>query len=430
MSAPPLGALPPRVAEVPGPRSRELAARLAAVESPAFEARREAREARSGEEQGAIVYAEGHGDNVRDVDGNVFVDMTAGFGALALGHTPAVVGAALSRELSRLPLALGDVYAAESKVVACERIAALFPEPGARVMLGSSGADAVGAALKTVELHTGRAGIVAFQGAYHGLAHGPLAACGLSPAFREPFAASLSKHVQFAPFPAAAGELDVALGAVRRMLAAGTVGGVLVEPLLGRGGCVEPPPAFLPELRRLCDEAGVLLVVDEIWTGLGRSGAWLASAPVVADVVCLGKALGGGFPISACVGRGDVMAAWGAHGGTLIHTATHFGSPLAAAAALATLEQIAALGLPARSLRVGEMLMGKLRSAGFEVQGRGLMVGVRVGPDALGVARRLLRAGYIVLTGGAGGDVLTLSPALTVDEALFDGFALALARAA
>ena len=244
MSTPPLGALAPQVGDVPGPRSRELSARLAAVESPAFEARREAREARSGEEQGAIVYAEAHGDNVRDVDGNVFVDLTAGFGALALGHTPEVLSAALSRELGRLPLALGDVYAAESKVLACERIAQLFPEPGARVMLGSSGADAVTAALKTVELH-GRAGLVAFRGAYHGLSHGPLAACGLSPAFREPFAGSLSKNVQFAPFPESAAELDGALGEVRRLLASGAIGGVLVEPLLGRGGCVEPPAAFL-----------------------------------------------------------------------------------------------------------------------------------------------------------------------------------------
>ncbi len=426
MSTPPLGALAPQVGDVPGPRSRELSARLAAVESPAFEARREAREARSGEEQGAIVYAEAHGDNVRDVDGNVFVDLTAGFGALALGHTPEVLSAALSRELGRLPLALGDVYAAESKVLACERIAQLFPEPGARVMLGSSGADAVTAALKTVELH-GRAGLVAFRGAYHGLSHGPLAACGLSPAFREPFAGSLSKNVQFAPFPESAAELDGALGEVRRLLASGAIGGVLVEPLLGRGGCVEPPAAFLPELRRLCDEAGALLVVDEIWTGLGRSGAWLASAPVVPDVLCLGKALGGGFPISACVGRREVMAAWGAHGGTLIHTATHFGSPLSAVAALTTLEQIVERQLPARALRVGEVLMGKLRAAGFAAQGRGLMVGVRVGPGALGIARRLLRAGYIVLTGGTAGDVLTLSPALTVDEALLDGFVGALA---
>ncbi len=424
-----LGALPPRVAQVPGPRSRALTLRLAAVESPAFEARREAREARSGEDQGAIVYDEAHGDNVRDADGNVFVDLTAGFGALALGHTPEVLGAALVRELARLPLALGDVYAAESKVLACERIAQLFPQPGARVMLGSSGADAVTAAMKTVELHSGRAGLVAFRGAYHGLSHGPLAACGLSPAFREPFAASLSKHVQFAPFPASDSHLDASLSAVRSMLAAGAVGGVLVEPLLGRGGCVAPPAAFLPELRRLCDEAGALLVVDEIWTGLGRSGAWLASAPVAADVICFGKALGGGFPVSACVGRADVMAAWGAHGGTLIHTATHFGSPLAAVAALKTLEQIAEHDLPSRALRVGNAFMAKLRAAGFEVQGRGLMVGVRVGPGALAVARRLLRAGYIVLTGGSSGDVLTLSPALTVNESLLEGFVGALAAA-
>ena len=424
----------------PGPRSRELAARLAAVESPAFDARRDARARQSGEEQAPIVYERGEGPNVVDVDGNVYVDLAAGFGALLLGHVPAGVAAALAAQERRMWLALGDVYAAEPKVALCERLAKAFPEPGARVMIGASGADAVTAALKTAVLATGRPGVLAFEGAYHGLSHGPLAACGLLPSFREPFADQLNAHVVFAPYPRDAAALAIALDAVDRALRGGAIGAVLVEPILGRGGCVVPPAGFLQGLRAACDRWGALLVCDEIWTGLGRSGAWLASVAegVVPDLVCLGKGLGGGLPISACLGREGVMAAWGAHGGSTIHTATHFGAPLACAAALATLDALERDDLVRRSREVGDRWMARLRArldgrGAVEVRGRGLMVGVELeggAARALAVTRRLLQRGWIVLTGGAAGDVLTLTPPLDIDEGILVAFADALAAAA
>jgi 4-aminobutyrate aminotransferase/(S)-3-amino-2-methylpropionate transaminase len=285
-------------------------------------------------------------------------------------------------------------------------------------MLGSSGADAVTAALKTAVLATGRPGIVAFDGAYHGLSHGPLAACGLRPTFREPFARQLNAHVTFAPYPR--GSLEATQPAVERALATGDVGAVLVEPVLGRGGCVVPPPGFLSWLRQACDAAGALLVADEIWTGLGRSGAWLAS---VDD--------------GACVGSERVMAAWGRHGGSTIHTATHFGSPPVCAAAVATLDALEREHLPERALAVGPRWMDRLRAATGgrgvrEVRGRGLMVGVELeggGGRALAVTRRLLARGWIVLTGGIAGEALTLTPPLDVDEALLDAFAVALGDA-
>jgi 4-aminobutyrate aminotransferase/(S)-3-amino-2-methylpropionate transaminase len=177
-------------------------------------------------------------------------------------------------------------------------------------------------------------------------------------------------------------------------------------------------------------------VCDEIWTGLGRSGAWLASLDegVVPDVVCLGKGLGGGLPVSACVGSERSMAAWGVHGGTTIHTATHFGAPLGCAAALATLETLEREQLPERARTTGARWMNRLRERTSgrgvrEVRGRGLMVGVELeggAPRALAVTRRLLAGGWIVLTGGATGDALTLTPPLDVDVALLDAFADAL----
>jgi len=434
VAAPPDVRVPP-----PGPRSRELAARLAAVECPSLDARRAARQRASGEDHVPIVYATARGCNVTDVDGNRYVDLAAGFGALALGHRPDVVDRAVAEQQSRLGLALGELYASEAKLDLCERLSALFPEPGARVMLGSSGADAVSAGLKTAMLATGRPGVVAFEGSYHGLSHGPLAACGLDARFRQPFAAQLNAHVTFAPYPKNEGALDAAMTVVRDALATGDVGAILVEPVLGRGGCVVPPPAFLPALRAECDRAGSLLVADEVWTALGRSGSWLASvdAGVVPDVICLGKALGAGYAVSACVGSEQAMASWRVHGGSTIHTATHAGNPIGCAAAVATLEAIGRADLPSRARRLGAWWMNRLRDRlaerhVAEITGRGLMVGVSIeggSARALAVTRRLLMRGWIVVIGGTQGDVLTLTPSLAIEQTLLDAFADALVEA-
>jgi 4-aminobutyrate aminotransferase/(S)-3-amino-2-methylpropionate transaminase len=419
----------------PGPRSRELGLRLASLESPSVDARREARERESGGAMAPIVYASAEGSNVVDADGNRYVDLTAGFGALLLGHRSPAASRALEQQSSKLWLALGDVFGSDAKLALCERLSKLYPEPGARVMLGASGADAVTAALKTAALTTGKPGVVAFDGGYHGLSHGPLAACGLRPSFREPFEEQLNADVSFAPYPSDEGSLEATIQAVAWGLVRGSVGCVLVEPILGRGGCVVPPASFLPSLRRMCDEAGALLVVDEIWTGLGRSGAWLASteAGVLPDIICLGKGLGGGLPVSACVGSARAMAAWGSHGGATIHTATHFGAPLGCAVAVATLDAIEQGGLCERARIVGARWMSRLREATrLGIQGRGLMIGVRVkggAGQALAVTRRLLERGFIVLTGGAQGDVLTLTPPLDIDEPLLDAFTEALTAA-
>jgi 4-aminobutyrate aminotransferase-like enzyme len=401
-----------------------LSDRLAALESPAFEARRRVREEASNVAQAPIVYAHGIGSNVFDVDDNRYVDLTAGFGALVLGYGPNAATDAARAALDRLTLALGDVHASDAKVAACEAIAGLFPGP-ARVMLGLSGADAVTCALKTALLATGKPGVVAFEGSYHGLSYGPLAACGFAPAFRAPFAEHLGVPVTFAPYPRADfGDLNASLAAVR----AADAGAILVEPMLGRGGCIVPPDDFLPALRAIADAQNMLLVVDEIWTGLRRTGPMLASRAIVPDILCLGKGLGGGLPISACVGRASIMEAWGGHGGTRIHTATHFGSPPSCAAAVATIAAVSAIDdVEAR----GDAFRAALRrevGGHATVRGRGLMIGIDLGDArrALGAMRALLERGYITLTGGIDGATLTLSPPLTIEPFLLDAFAKAI----
>jgi 4-aminobutyrate aminotransferase-like enzyme len=403
--------------------------RLERVESPALGARREARA------QQGIVYERAASVNVIDVDGNRYVDMSAGFGALPLGYGDEALEQALEAQRAKLWLALGDVYASEAKVVLLEKLTSLYPEKGARALLGSSGADAVTAALKTAVLATGRTGVVAFTGGYHGLSYAPLAACGLRPQFREPFAAQLGRHVTFAPFPASEAEESECTINMQNALVSGQIGAVLIEPILGRGGCVVPPPLFLRRVRDLCDRAGALLVVDEIWTGLGRSGSMLMSVSkgVLRDLICIGKALGGGLPISACIGSTKVMAPWGERGGATLHTATHFGNPLACATALATLERIETDGLASRARNLGDDFIEFLRERldkveSVIVRGRGLMIGIELASAerAAHVMQALLERGWIVLTGGKAGNVITLTPPLTIEWRILKAFVSAL----
>ncbi len=428
---------PKIISPPPGPKSRELAARLANAECPAFDARRGAREELSGADQVPIVYERGEGANVFDVDGNRYVDFVAGFGALIFGHAPKGVKQAVSAQEAKLSLALGDVYASNVKVALCEKLATIFPEAGARVMLGLSGADALTAALKTVAL-TGRPRVVAFQGSYHGLSHGPLAACGLSAGFRSPFEAQTGEWVTFEKYPSDEATSESVLANLRTLAekekANPTTGGVLIEPVLGRGGVIALAPNFLKHLRALCDEVGWLLVVDEIFTGCGRSGALSLTLKelILPDILCLGKGLGAGVPISAMIGRARVMENWGAHHGTTIHTATHFGSPGACAAALTVLNELADGKIFSRAIEAGAAFKDALavatKNRGVEIRQHGMMIGIELGTAAraLAVTRSLLSRGYIVLTGGPSGSTLTLTPPLTIENELLFAFATTL----
>jgi 4-aminobutyrate aminotransferase/(S)-3-amino-2-methylpropionate transaminase len=426
--------LPSLATPVPGPRSIALAEELARVECPALTSRRARRAEKTGAPHDPISWHEARGANVRDVDGNVFVDLTGGFGAALLGHAHPPIVSAVSEQLTRLVHALGDVHPSDTKVQLLSALAALVPFP-ARVILGLSGADAVEAALKTALLATKRPGVIAFEGGYHGLSHGPLAVCGYGEGFRTPFQAQLNSHVAFAQFPTHEAELAQALTSVRNAFAALPVGvgAVLVEPIQGRGGVRVPPPGFLAQLGELAREHGALLIVDEIYTGLGRTGALLRhrAEGCEADLVCLGKSLGGGFAVSACIGREEVMAAWGDPAGEAIHTSTFLGNPPACAAALACLSELAAQDVPALSRereQAVRRVLSPLAARGVRVRGAGMLLGVEVGtPDlTLACMRKLLERGYICLPAGAPPSVLCLTPPLCISDAQLQGFAHAL----
>ncbi len=420
-------------APLPGARGQHWLDVLAATECPALTARRARRTELAGAPHDPIVWARASGINVWDVDDNRYVDLTAGFGAAAVGHAAPEVVHAVQQQAERLLHALGDAHPADTKIALLQRLAALAPFTDARVVLGLSGSDAVTAALKTAALHSGRPGVLAFDGGYHGLGYGPLAACGYDAKFRTPFAAQLNPHVVFAPYPEADTTLDAALAAVERAWREhDAIGAVLIEPVLGRGGVVVPPRGFLAALRELCDRRGALLIADEILTGLGRGGAWLQSVAQGATphLLCLGKALGGGLPVSACLGTAEVMAAWGAPDSEALHTGTFFGNPLACAAALATLDAIARQQLCERSQALGDWLAGQLRArlqgqaCVREVRGAGLLIGVELdsGARTLSLVRALLERGYLTLPAGADARTLSLTPPLTISQARLEGF--------
>ncbi len=415
----------------PGPQSRTWLLRNSVNVAPMGP--RGAPGPRGKERPSGIVYSTGKGSNVLDVDGNRYVDLAAGFGALLLGHAHPRILKVLELQGERLMQALGDVYTSEPRIALCERLARLHPEP-AQVILGQSGADAISAALKTAVLASGKPGVLAFQGSYHGLSYGPLAATSLRESYRQPFAAQLNPAVRFVPYPSSDGLLDLALERARFELVRGDVGAVLVEPILGRGGVVVPPEGFLVELHALARQHGALLIADEIWTGLGRAGEMLTSVAQGAtpDLICLGKGLGGGLPISACIGKSELMAAWRQEH-EVVHTATFAGAPLACATAIALFDILQRDSLVQRAKDLGAELGRRLRSVveavapNASVRGQGLMWGVELassgrGGAAVRLMRALLESGYIVSTGGGARDVMVLTPPLVIGENQLEAF--------
>jgi 4-aminobutyrate aminotransferase-like enzyme len=310
------------------------------------------------------------------------------------------------------------------------------------VIFSNSGFEAVESALKTAMLATGRRGIIAFEGAYHGLGYGALNATHREH-FRGPFRSQLREFGSFLPFPGTGDGLRPLASAAAKLFRRHKIGAVLVEPVQARGGCVIPPPGFLPLLRRLCNAHGALLILDEIYTGFGRTGKWFACehSGTIPDLICLGKALTGGFPLSACVGRADVMdAAWPVSMGEAIHTSTFLGHPVGCAMAMAQIAEIRRLKLCGRAVQLGRKLPALLRalrpppSLIIRTRGIGLMAGLELlnadGSPATSAAMRvikaMLRRGFILLSEGAGGNVISLTPPLTISAAQLKRAILAL----
>jgi 4-aminobutyrate aminotransferase len=392
-----------------------------------------------------LVVEKGRGIVVTDVDGNEFFDFSAGIAVTSTGHCHPEVVAAIQKQAGELIHMSGTDFYYQSMVTLAERLSRIAPMPGPhRIYYGNSGTEAVEAALKLARYHTKRANIIAFFGAFHGRTMGAVSLTASKPQQKRRFA-PLVPGVTHVAYP------DVYRGAPEGMdpekfafscaryiedklfktiLPAEEVAAIFVEPVQGEGGYVVAPTVFMKELRRICDKHGILLVADEVQSGVARTGKWFAieHTGVHPDIVCMAKGIASGMPLGVMMSRAEVMD-WVPGS----HASTFGGNPVCIAAALATLDVIEKEGLLQNSTDVGNHMLRRMsdwpkkhRLVG-DVRGRGLMVGVELVKDKHSkehaseerdrVVELAFERGVLFL--GCGPSTVRISPSLVVtkDEA-------------
>lgn len=403
--------LPEIVVPPPGPEARRLCQRLRNSEAPGINTLYR--------DADTLLWSEARGSNVLDVDGNRYLDLTSGFGVAAIGHRHPRLVEVLHRQADLLIHGMGDVFAHPSRVELAERLIRLAPVDEGRVYFAISGADAVEIAIKTALLATGRDTLIVFEPSYHGVTGGALAASSRGE-FRRPFESHLHRRLRRLPFAAP-------LEAIERVLAEDSmsrreIAAIVLEPIVGREGVLIPESGWLGGVADLCRRYDVLLVADEIFTGFGRTGRWFAvdHEGVRPDLLCCGKALGGGLPIAAVIGRAALMENWRSEGEAL-HTATFVAHPLACAAALATLDVMTQDDLPARARSLEGELSGRFRRwldfpTVSDTRGRGMLWGfeMRDRATAFELVQEAWKAGLLLLAGGPEGRVAQWVPPLTI----------------
>ncbi|BDS05971.1 4-aminobutyrate aminotransferase GabT [Oceaniferula spumae] len=424
--------LPKLTTGIPGPKSQSLSEDLKKYEC---------RNVTYTASDWPVFWQRAEGVNVWDADGNRFLDLTAAFGVAGLGHGWSAQ--AMREQSEQLIHGMGDVHPTSLKVDVCRKLSELTYERwGAgqgKTILSNSGSEAVESALKTALMATGKPGIVSFKNSYHGLGYGSLLGSGFE-RFREPFESQLAPLRKVLDFPKG-GLDDLAHLAVQLSeLDPGQIGAMIVEPIQGRAGKLVPPDGFLGMLKSWCEASGVMLIFDEIFTGFNRTGQLFACEweNVVPDMICVGKSMSGGYPISACVGKASVMDAWPESTGEALHTSTFLGNPVGCAMAVASLAEHAPNSMARQVQITGDKLKKELEKIDnalvLEIRGRGLMLGMELrhpdgspaGDVAGTVLSDMLRRGIMMLADGPEGNVLAFTPpfALSDDEIEFVGHQL------
>ena len=398
--------LPHIVTELPGPRAREHIAIDREYVTPSLPRAYQ------------IVPVRGDGVMVEDIDGNRFLDFAAGIAVNSTGHShPDVVAAIAEQAATLLHCASSDYYLPVYAEVA-RQLDRIAPISGpTRAFLCNSGAEAVEAAMKLARYVTGRQNLVAFLGAFHGRTYGAMTLTGSKARYHAHYS-PLVPGVYHVPY-GNAGIDELEQRVFRRLMPAEEFAAIFVEPIQGEGGYVVPEPDFLPRLRRLCDQHGILLVDDEIQSGMGRTGQWWAIQHwgVEPDVVLTAKGIASGLPLGAMVARSELMS-WpaGAHGSTF------GGNPVSCAAALATMRLIENEFMANAAERGNQLLAGlrplvrRHERIVRDVRGIGLMIGIEFdsAASANAVQEECFQRGLLVLT--AGEDVVRMSPALNLTE--------------
>jgi 4-aminobutyrate aminotransferase / (S)-3-amino-2-methylpropionate transaminase / 5-aminovalerate transaminase len=414
--------------EIPGPLSRELAARRGATVS-------------AGVSTVLPVFVERAGGGVLvDVDGNSLIDLGAGIAVVSVGNAAPRVVAAVQEQVAAFTHTCFMVTPYEGYVAVCEELARLTPgDHEKRSALFNTGSEAVENAVKIARYATGRQAVVAFDHAYHGRTNLTMALTAKNMPYKHrfgPFAPEIYRMPMSYPFRDPEGMTGAeaaarAIAMIEAQVGASNVAAVLVEPIQGEGGFVVPAPGFLPALADWCRAAGALFVADEVQTGFCRTGDWFASADegVVPDLIATAKGIAGGLPLGAVTGHAELMDA--IHPGGL--GGTYGGNPLACAAALATIETMREQDLAGAARAIGQTMLPRLRAlqeripAIGDVRGRGAMIAVELvrpgttEPDAeltKRVARACHEQGVVVLTAGTYGNVLRFLPPLVIGQDL------------
>lgn len=387
-------------------------------------------------------WSHGAGHRLYDTAGRAYLDFANGIAVTALGHAHPRVTAAIHAQADRLIGPTGAIGYAEPVVRLTSMLAATLPDPIDTVMLLNSGSEAIDGALKLARRVTGRPGIIAFSGAFHGRTFGATSVTSSNINYRTGYE-PLLPGVHIAPFPAAwpdfdgdeeraaAAGLESVRSLLRTVIAPATVAAVLIEPVRGEGGYDPAPASFLRGLRELCDEHGILFIADEVQTGYARTGRmWgFEHAGIVPDVVVIAKAIANGLPLSAIATSRELQARWGRSA----HGSTYGGNPVACAAAIAVLETIEAEGLVANAAARGaELSQGLARLMAEDerigdVRGPGLMIGVEMVVDrasrrpdgelANALIARCADLGLLVLTCGRDHQVVRWIPPIDVSPA-------------
>jgi acetylornithine/LysW-gamma-L-lysine aminotransferase len=357
-----------------------------------------------------VVIVKGSGDLLWDKDGKEYIDCTGSYGSCIVGYCHPKVVEAIKNQSEKLTSCHGFMYN-EPRSELLQRIAKMVPEGLDRVFLSNSGAEAVECALKLARKYTGKKEIIAMMGAYHGKTLGALSATW-DKKYRDPFMPLIPqvKHVPFGN-----------IGKLKEIISTDTAA-VITEPIQGEGGVRFPPNGFLEQLRELCNEKGILLIIDEIQTGFGRTGRLFAFQHygIVPDITCLAKGVAGGIPIGLTLAKNEIMSSLKVGE----HSTTYGGNPIACAAAAATIDILEQENLPEKAHAQGEYLVSKLNQLRDdhaiirEVRGLGLVIGVEMRFEVLDIILRSLERGVLMLD--AGRNVLRFLPPLVITRAHID----------
>ncbi len=421
--------------EVPGPKSKAIVAR------------REAATARGASKLTQIAIESAHGAAVKDVDGNTLLDFAGGIGVLAVGHTPHNVVQALQSQAEKLIHLCAIVGTYEPYVAVAERLNQITPgnHPKKTVLL-NSGAEAVETAVKIARSYTGRAGIIVFEGAYHGRTNMTLAMTSKYGLFKKgfgPFAPEVYRLPYPNPYrrPSGLSEEEFIEHAIQQLdnaliaqIDPSAIAAIVIETVQGEGGFIPTPPRFLSRIRQICDEHGIVMVCDEIQCGMGRTGKMFAVEHygIIPDLITIAKSLAAGMPLAAVTGKAEIVDA--PHPGGL--GGTYSGNPLACVAALEAIEMLSQPDFMARAIAVGDRLRQHLRRLQTQhpiigdVRGLGPMLAIELVRDAetktpateetIHVSAEALKRGLIIIRAGLYSNCIRFLPPLNITDAEID----------